>query len=201
MSKTAIFVLALLTATLALSIIFFMILHKQFKPSVSRDDFEISSTEFDGIDVTLLVPPVCNNSLIINNTDGHFIKTACYIAHVLYDPTPYDNASSVCEKYGMSLYKFDTVESYDGWLQLANIIWPSYYGAATWVNGRREQECTGTFEIVEGEKKSPILGDVKFSEMNRCAKCLRMIQHGRIYHASPWSCEKPMTFFCEFTVK
>jgi hypothetical protein len=201
MNKITVCVLAFVAVTLAISVVFFLILNQTIK-TYQNTRSEDEHHELEPVtEKVLLVPPICDRSLITNRLDGTFFKTVCYINHNIYEPLSYENASSVCSQHGMSLYKFDDPKSFNFWLQLANLIWPTPTVPAVWVNGKREHECSGKFEIDENGKKSQMYGDLVFRDMYNCGGCLRMIQNGRNFIGTPWDCNKAMTFFCEFTMK
>jgi hypothetical protein len=142
-----------------------------------------------------VAPPACYNSSLIKDSDGKTIKMACHVMQYDYS---YEKAYQYCEKHGMKLYKFDSIESYNGWHKMATTLFPTNIVAAMWVNGRRDKEYSGDFYIVEDDEKSPILGDVRFVFLTTFGKCFRMIQDANSYVATPWDCNKKMTFFCEF---
>ncbi|KAG5674353.1 hypothetical protein PVAND_004328 [Polypedilum vanderplanki] len=136
---------------------------------------------------------ICHKELKIFDTKGKLIKIACYV-NIEAD---YKNASNLCSKNNMKLYKFNSVDSYNGWLQFANSIWTPNFGAAVWVNGERLRFCSGKFRIVEDSQKTKIQGDILYADHYYCGNCMVMQNSYGDFHASPGNCNDKMHFFCE----
>jgi hypothetical protein len=129
---------------------------------------------------------MCHKQLKIFDSGGNFVKTVCY-ANI---EATFDEATSFCGENGMKLYKFDSLDSYNGWLQLTNSIWPPSSRAAVWVNGQRRRICSGKFRIVESSHRTLIHGDIHFTDLHN--------SYGP-FAASPVNCLERMHFFCERT--
>jgi hypothetical protein len=135
----------------------------------------------------------CNKQLTIFDSGGSFVKTACYVASAMN----YEGAASFCQHNNMKLYKFDTIESYDGWLRLADSLWMPFSRAAVWVNGRRRYNCSGRFKIVENLQRTSLGGNVHYEDLHDCGICLVMHNSYGQFKGSPEACSNKMTFFCE----
>lgn len=156
-------------------------------------EYDASSEEISEETEKSVNSTICQKQLLTTES-----KTVCYVAHDIYEPSTYDEANRICENHAMKLYKFDSAESYNGWLTLASSIWTPYYGAAVWVNGKRDDECSGQFKIVDDIDESQILGDIEYENLINCGQCLKMWNVGSHFTAKPEKCSTKMTFFCEF---
>lgn len=130
---------------------------------------------------------------------GAYLKTACYISDTSNTTVQsYENAYKYCKDKGMRLYKFDSLNSYEGWVKGASSMWTTPTAPAIWVNGRRDQACSGGFYISEESSIIPMYEDVTYKSMSTCGQCMKMLNSYGFFAASPHDCSKPISFFCEF---
>lgn len=141
---------------------------------------------------------ICTNESFVLDNNIKYIKTVCYVNDIFYKPQTYRGAYDICKNNRMKLYQFDSKDSYEGFLKLANRIWPPYFGAAVWVNGEREQTCSGDFKIKDRMFEKDLYDDISYEALGNCGDCMKVWNAHGAFRALPESCDTKMTFFCEY---